>query len=70
MDNARDGEGGTPPPRQERFFQRGDYWYFATREGAAIGPYDSLEQAQVGARDYTDEVLDTPETAAVISKYS
>ncbi|MCW8195955.1 hypothetical protein F6455_14260 [Proteobacteria bacterium 005FR1] len=70
MGNTRNGDAGAPPVRQERFFKRGDYWYFATREGAAIGPYDDLEQAQAGARHYVDQVQDTPETAAVIRSYA
>jgi hypothetical protein len=70
MDNTRNGETGAPPVRQERCFQRGNYWYFATREGAAIGPYDTMEQASAGARAYAEEVQDTPETAAIIRQYA
>lgn len=70
MENTRNGEGDAPPIRQERFFKRGNYWYFATREGAAIGPYDNLEQAQAGARHYANQVTDMPETAAVIRDYA
>jgi hypothetical protein len=70
MGNTRNGDAGAPPIRQERFFKRGNYWYFATREGAAIGPYDNLEHAQAGARHYVDLMKDTPETAAVIRSYA
>ena len=40
------------PPRCDRYFKLADYWYFTTREGATLGPYDSKDQAHLAAEDY------------------
>lgn len=34
--------------RCDRFFLIGNQWFFSTREGKDVGPYDSREQAQHG----------------------
>ncbi len=41
----RQGESGVTPIRQERVFKKDAYWYFKTREGATIGPFDSRDDA-------------------------
>ncbi len=38
--------------RSDRYFKLSDYWYFITREGATLGPYDSKDQAQDAVADY------------------
>ena len=38
--------------RSDRYFKLSDYWYFITREGATLGPYDSKEQAAQAVADY------------------
>ena len=38
--------------RSNRYFKLSDYWYFTTREGATLGPYDSKEQAEQAVTDY------------------
>lgn len=40
------------PLRSDRYFKLSDYWYFITREGATLGPYDSKNQAQDAVADY------------------
>lgn len=40
------------PLRSDRYFKLSDYWYFVTREGATLGPYDSRDQAQDAVADY------------------
>jgi len=40
------------PLRSDRYFKLSDYWYFITREGATLGPYDSKDQAQDAVADY------------------
>jgi hypothetical protein len=40
------------PHRGNRFFKLGDNWYFTTREGFSMGPYDSHELADKGTEDY------------------
>ncbi|MDX1735081.1 MAG: DUF6316 family protein [Halioglobus sp.] len=32
--------------RSDRFFQHGDQWYFATREGTDQGPFSGRQQAE------------------------
>lgn len=44
--------GSRLPSRGSRFFKLGDSWYFSTREGFSMGPYDSRELAGKGAEDY------------------
>jgi len=38
--------------RSNRYFKLSDFWYFTTREGATLGPYDAKEQAEQAASDY------------------
>ncbi len=40
--------------RTERFFKLHDYWFFATREGASVGPFDSKDCAVSGVADYIE----------------
>ena len=48
----RTGEQGSIPPRVNRFFQLENEWYFATREGASLGPYSTLPEAKQGLGDF------------------
>ena len=32
-------------PSEDRYFNLDDHWYFTTREGITMGPYDSRAQA-------------------------
>ena len=40
------------PLRSDRYFKLSENWYFITREGATLGPYDSKFQAQQAVVDY------------------
>lgn len=40
------------PTRSDRFFDQEAYWYFRTREGLDIGPYDSRDAATQGLNDF------------------
>ncbi len=51
MRNRR-GESGAVPFRSGRFFTVGDKWYFATREGEDVGPFDELHQARAALVEY------------------
>lgn len=44
----RANESGEVPIRTHRFFEQESYWYFRTREGLDIGPFDNLVGAQEG----------------------
>ncbi len=50
----------TSPVRSDRYFKLSDYWYFITREGATLGPYDSKDQAQEAVADYIQFVNQAP----------
>lgn len=54
MSSNRIGEDGAPPMRTDRFFSVNSTWYFATREGASIGPFDDKGDAEQGLRDFID----------------
>lgn len=53
----RTGEAGDFPGRNKRFFQKENYWYYSTREGVDIGPFDTLNEAEMGVSDFIDFVL-------------
>jgi len=54
----RAGEDGSLPARTQRVFEKGGYWYFHTREGVQVGPFDSEELAAKGAGDYVGFAVD------------
>ncbi len=47
----------TLPSRSSRFFTKDGYWYYSTREGVDIGPFDSQPEAERGVSKYIDFVL-------------
>jgi hypothetical protein len=51
---ARTGEIGIVPMRTDRFFAINSAWFFATREGASIGPYENKSEAHEGLADFLD----------------
>lgn len=50
----RTGEEGSVPTRHGRYLEREGYWYYSTREGVDIGPFDSREDAEVGVCEFID----------------
>lgn len=54
MTKNRIGENGAVPARTQRYFQQDSYWYYTTREGINIGPFDTLDDAERGVRDFID----------------
>ncbi|NIB39663.1 hypothetical protein HBA55_08705 [Pseudomaricurvus alkylphenolicus] len=68
---TRSGEQGAPPTRSERFFESDGYWYYTTREGVDIGPFDRLEDAQVGCSDFVDFISSTdPNFPKTLEQYA
>ncbi len=67
---SRKNEAGKIPIRSDRLFTQHSYWYFRTREGMDIGPYDSANEALDGINGFM-EFLNTAEPAIVdrISEY-
>lgn len=54
--NRKD-ENGTVPIRSDRLFTQHGYWYFRTREGMDIGPFDSISEAVEGVGGFMDFLL-------------
>lgn len=50
----REGETGSIPDRSDRFYLLKSVWFFATREGAAMGPFETHQEAVVGLKDFLD----------------
>jgi len=48
----RTGEQGSIPARSERFLQKDNYWYYTTREGVQIGPFDLPKDAELGVGEF------------------
>ncbi len=56
MSMNRFGERGETPNRADRVFQKDSYWYYRTREGVNIGPFDSRQDASNGVVEFIDFV--------------
>ena len=52
----RFGENGSVPNRETRVYRQGEYWWYATREGVHVGPFDSRIEAESGVRDFVDYI--------------
>jgi hypothetical protein len=53
--NNRTGElRGNAPMRTDRFFSAQGQWFFSTREGAPIGPFDGKDEARKGLDDFIE----------------
>ena len=50
----RAGEATKIPVRTDRFFSAQGAWYFSTREGAPIGPFDNKREANKGLDDFIE----------------
>lgn len=50
----RAGERGSVPQRKERFFSTSGAWFFQTREGAPMGPFDNRREAEQGLHDFIE----------------
>ena len=46
--------GNVVPQRRERFFAMSGAWYFRTREGAPMGPFDNRQEAEQGLYDFLE----------------
>ena len=66
----RVGEAGAVPNRSARFHQKDNYWYYSTREGVDIGPFDSREDAEVGVGEFIDFICASePKVADILKQY-
>ena len=70
MELHRQAEIGPLPRRRQRFFKDGGFWYFNTREGGAVGPFDRINLAVAGSREYIQCVRHTPDLEDVLRRYA
>ena len=54
INQSRAGERGNTPIRSDRFFAAQGAWFFATREGAPIGPFEDKREAEQGLKDFIE----------------
>ena len=63
----RVGEGGNVPLRTDRYFSVEYDWYFSTREGAAVGPFDNKAMAVAALNDFVEFLsLASPKVLTVL----
>lgn len=66
----RVGENGSVPTRNGRFLQKEGYWYYSTREGVDIGPFDTRADAEVGVGEFIDFICASePKILAALKHY-
>lgn len=54
IDHNRVGEKGSLPSRTNRFFSAQGKWFFSTREGTPIGPFNNKHAAKKGLGDFIE----------------
>lgn len=54
MHDNRAGEIGNIPVRTDRFFAAQGQWFFSTREGLPIGPFEDKQDAKQGLGDFIE----------------
>lgn len=70
MSKNREGEKGQIPERQGRFIEKEGYWYYTTREGVDIGPFDTRSEAEVGVGEFIDFICAAePQILEILEKY-
>lgn len=66
----RAGEQGAVPARHGRYLQKEGYWYYSTREGVDIGPFDNREDAENGVGEFIDFIqASEPKVSDVLKQY-
>jgi hypothetical protein len=66
----RTGERGEIPSRKGRYIQKGGYWYYTTREGVDIGPFDTLTETEHGVEEFIDFIqASAPMASDVLKRY-
>jgi hypothetical protein len=66
----RAGEQGTVPVRQGRYLQKDGYWYYTTREGVDIGPFDNRVDAENGVGEFIDFIqASEPKVSDLLKQY-
>jgi hypothetical protein len=70
MTDTRNGEQGPLPNRSDRIFQKNGYFYYHTREGIDIGPFDTLKDARRGVDDFLSYMKTEPGSSATLLQYA
>ncbi len=66
----RAGEQGSVPERHGRYLQKDGYWYYGTREGVDIGPFDSRADAENGVGEFIEFIqASEPKVSDVLKQY-
>jgi hypothetical protein len=66
----RSGEQGSVPSRQGRYLQQDGYWYYTTREGVDIGPFDTRDDAETGVGEFIDFIqASEPKVSDMLKQY-
>ena len=66
----RRGETEVSGSRTDRIFEQSSYWYFRTREGMDIGPFDSRGEAAVGVKGFVNFLEESqPEVVNRVTSY-
>ena len=67
----RAGEDGAIPLRSDRFLKKNDYWYYTTREGVEVGPYDLPQDAEQGVGEFINFIdASEPKIIEMLKLYS
>lgn len=70
MSANRAGEQGSIPNRQGRYIQKDNYWYYTTREGVDIGPFDNCTDAEVGVGEFIEFIQSSePKASDLLKQY-
>ena len=67
----RIGENGSAPSRStSRVYEKEGYFYYKTREGVDIGPFDSPNEAEVGVSEFIDFITHAePNVVETLERY-
>lgn len=68
MEAVRKGESEVGGERRTRYYTIRTDWYFYTREGASIGPFDRLSEAVEWADDYIAYLQQAPVLEDVLAR--
>ena len=66
----RSGEQGAIPIRNGRYLKKDNYWYYTTREGVDIGPFDNCADAEVGVQEFVEFIVSSePKMSDLLKQY-
>ncbi|WP_317932429.1 DUF6316 family protein [Halioxenophilus sp. WMMB6] len=70
MAEKRLGDTGPAPTRSDRIYEKSSYFYYRTREGLDIGPFDTQKDAERGVEDFIDFLHTEPHSAQTLQQYA